>query len=623
MPTRQRPAACLAAGLLAALALWIPAAAGAQISVTPAPAPTPVPAPICVATIDPAPTGVLGRPTALFPPPASTPDHNYLHSSTHLQGNRAYEKWTGGLLYRPPVASGFDSFTSAIVVDNPDPTQQTLVEIDYFDHAGTLVTTTGPHTILPEGFHVEAATPLDSAAGFSGVGAARVRVIEGPGIVGATLLQTPCMTNFTGTICGTGPPFPILGAASMEQLQVVQPEAKELWWGPLPLTLISSIDFFNAHAPFFWVVNPNNAMNNIRVDLVAFDHVSGTAVPFTWRNISLPPFGTLLEKSGPHLTTPPLNGLWDQFFNWYATVPQPYDYDIMVHVVSESSLPILGDGVMTDIYGDQADHPRFRMASHMLATSPTWRLIEPDFSSQPGGIIRTLIGLFNAGTADAGPVRIEYRDRNGAVVGTGTIPSLPPNRSVRIEPGTFGYPAGTVGFGWVRISACTTAGRLVGWTVHEILETPPTEPHYHEAYGDILDGNGGAEPAGGFQVTNASGTWIRKVSPLVRTWPSWFWPGYTTFANTTVGNVGQYWFRFFDMFGIFGAACTNTALQPFAGVPWARTSTTYEDPESLCGPTNLSGRVDVTTGRIKGISVLGDPFIEYGIPGFGNGPIEN
>lgn len=592
-------------------AFWCTAALCAAAWLLPLRAEAQVPA--CFLPVDPMPSGSLGRPTAAFP----GADHNFIHSSTHLLGYPAKVKWAGGLIYLPPVSSGFDQFTSAVVVDNPNPILPLSVRIDYFDHNGVLVGTSTPPPIAPEGFHVEAAAPL---AATSGVGSARVTGLDGD-LVGGVLFHTPCMTNLQGTICDTEVPQPTPGASSMQQLQANQ-EVKELWWGPLPLTLTSAVDFFNAEAPFFFVVNPNNAINKIRVDLVAFDHVSGTSIPFTWRNVALPPFGTLLEKTGPHLFGPPAVGLWDQFFTWYATLAQPYDYDILVHVVSESDLPILGDGVMTDIYGNQSDADplspgfRFRMASHMLASTPANRLIDPDFSVQPGGIIQTLIGLWNTGTVNAGPIRIQYFDRNGAVVSTGNIPVLPPNQSVRIEPGTFGYPAGAVGFGWVRIDGCGS-DKLVGWTAREIL--PTGTPHYHKAFGEILDGNGGKEPGSGFRVANATGTWVRKVSPIVRTWPSWYWPGYTTFANTNVPNVGRYWYLFFNA---AGGACTNVAGQPFAGVPFARTSTTYEDPQSICGPTNLSGRVDTANGGFKGISVLGDPFVEYGIPGFADGGIE-
>lgn len=586
---------------------------------------TPV-GPLCIATPSPIPSGVTATPNPPFPAndcifgSGVNGDHCFIHSSTHLQGLRSRSKWAGGLLYTPPSPSGFQGFTSAVVVNNPDPAQTLTVRIDYFDHNGANVGTSFPPAINPEGFHAEAATPL---AGSLGVGSARINVTgcsnpnpQCPGIVGGVLLHTRCLF---GTLCDTETPFPSPGMSSMQQLQAAQ-RKNELWWGPLPLTQVSPVDFFNTEAPFLWVVNPNNAPNTIRVDLVAFDRVSGVSTPFTWRTITLPPFGTLLEKSGPHLATPPLAGLWDQFITWHTTLGTA-DFDLLVHVTSESDLPILGDGVMTDLYGDDTsvDPPaqvplkRFRMASHMLANTPNWQLVDPDFSYDPDGIIQTEIGVWNTGTTDAGPVSIQYFNRSGAVVSTGTIPSLPPNRSVRIHPGVFGYPTVQVGYGWARISACSGGAKLVGWTVREILETPDLGTHYQKAFGEVLDGNNDAEPGPGFQVTDANGdSWVRKVAPIQRAQPSLYWPGYVTFANTNVSNVGPYWFRFYDP---NGGACTNPAGQPFAGVRVRNTSTTLVDPQTFCFG-NQSGRVDVTAGNVKGIDVIGDPFVEWGIPGF-------
>lgn len=579
---------------LLAAALLLPAMAGAQ----------PCPLPFIQ------PSGVLDRPSASFP----GIDHRFVHSSTHLQGNPQTVKWAGGLIYHPPAGSGFSQFTSAVVVNNPHPSQDLKIKIEYFDHdGGPPVATSLPPLIHPEEFYVEAATPLASAFG---VGSARVTALEGGPLVGAVLFHAPCMTNgIHGEICdGDGQP-PRVGGSSMQQLQMNQ-GATELWWGPLPLTLTSGVDFFNAEAPFFFVVNPNDVPNRIRVRLVAYNHVTGNSTPLNWRTVTLPPFGTLLEKSGPHLAGPPTAGLWDQFYNWYSSLPQPYDIDVLVHVVSEDGLPILGDGVMTDLYGDQAgmQQPgvRFRMASHMLASQPASRLIDPDFSHEPGGVIQTLIGLWNAGTASTGPILVQYFNRNGGLVSTGTIPSLAPNQSARIEPGVFGYPATAVGFGWVRINGCP-GDRLVGWTTREILPTGLRQ--FHKAFGEILDGNGGQEPGPGFQVTNDFGTWTRKVSPILRsvTLPD-DWPGYTTFVNTGTPNLGSYQLLFFDQGGFNCTDLSAGSGQPFAGVPYARTSTTYEDPQNICLPAvNQSGRVDVTHPGFKGINVIGDPFKQWGI----------
>ena len=98
----------------------------------------------------------LGRSNEPFP----SGDHPFLHSGTHLQGRRAQEKYAGGLFYLPGGVTGFGGFTSAVVVDNPDPVFGVNVQIDYFDHTGFPVGSTGPHFIPPEGHHEEAASPL-------------------------------------------------------------------------------------------------------------------------------------------------------------------------------------------------------------------------------------------------------------------------------------------------------------------------------------------------------------------------------------------------------------------------------------------------------------------------------
>lgn len=564
------------------------------------------------------PSGALDRPVATFP----EFDFRFVHSSTHLQGNPQTVKWAGGLLYHPPAASGFNDFTSAVVVDNPDPVNALTVKIEYFDHDGGSPVATNTVSIPREGHHVEAATALGAT---SGVGSARISSTDGRKFVGAVLFQTPCMkrNGFPNPICDTDGQPPRAGGSSMQQLQMNQ-GATELWWGPLPLSEISKVDFFNREAPFLFVVNPDDELDNrIRVDLTTYDRTTGIVGPtFTWRNVTLPPHGTLLEKSGPHLTSSPSNGLWDEFFAQYQLLSQP-DLDVMVHVVSEDNRPILGDGVMTDIYGDepgtsppeQVAEIRFRMASHMLASTPVSRLVAPEFSFEPGGIVQTLIGLWNAGTSTTGSILVQYFDRDGAVVSTGTIPPLAPNQSVRIEPGVFGYPTTAVGFGWVRINGCP-GNKLAGWATSEILPTGVRQ--FHKAFGEILDGNGGLEPGPGFQVINSSGTWQRKVTPLTRTGAVDPWTGYMKFANTSVPNVNAYWYRFFDSTGF---DCTNPAGQPFAGVPYAKTSTTYEDPQTFCSPvTTVSGRVDTTRTGYKGITVIGDPFKEWGIQGFAGTP---
>lgn len=564
----------------------------------------------CVAPIAVTPAGPLGTPS----PPFRSADHPRLHSSTHLQGLPSTEKWAGGLLYAPHASTGFNGFTSAVVVNNPDPSLPAVVRIEYFDHTGAIVGTLTT-TIAPEGHFIDTPVGLRSISpttGPQGVGSARVTVLSGPGIVGVKLHHTRCAGQSCDQEDADQGLTAIPGASSMEQLQVVQDSATRLFWGPLPISTVDPVDFMNGQVPFFWVVNPNPVSNTVQVNLTAFDRTTGTVIgPILWRTIALPPFGTLLEKSGPHV---PGTGVFEFLLGLYGTLVNP-DLDVMVDVTSLSGLPILGDGIMMD---GTSDAQSLRMASHMLASNPTSHLIDPDLSTEAGGIIRTLLGLYNPGPAAAGPITLRYFDRAGTLVSTGTIPGLLPNQSVRIPPGVFGNPANT-GYGWVDIQGCSGADRLVGWTVREIV-TPSSSsrvPQYHKAFGEILDGNGGSEPGPGFFVTNPSGTFLRKSAPFLRTAsPLSSWPGYMTFANTTVPNAGPHFFRFF---AANGADCTDFSLQPFSGVPWAATSTTLEDPQSLCS-ANQSGRADVITGPVNGIVVLGNRLYDYVIPGLAGRP---
>jgi hypothetical protein len=237
--------------------------------------------------------------------------------------------------------------------------------------------------------------------------------------------------------------------------------------------------------------------------------------------------------------------------------------------------------------------------------------------------IQTTLGLWNTGPTDAGPLTIEYFDQNGTVIQTGTIPSLPPAQSARIHPGVFGYPASPSGFGWARVSACNASARLVGWSIAELVSpaSTPSDPGNREAYGEVLAGNNDKEPGTGFAVTSGGATWTRKAAPLVRVDPTWYWPGYTTFANDSVPNVGPYRFRFYNSAG--SGTCNASGI--FAGLRFPNSSTTYEDALLVNSPAcvgNFSERVDVTNGPFVGMNVLGDPFGEYGIPGFAGVPAD-
>jgi len=559
----------------------------------------------CVRPLDPIPTGVSAKPNEGFPAIFGPVDHRFIHSSTHLQGKLAQVKWAGGLVYQP-AGTAFDGYTSALVINNPDPIVSCVVDINYYDAAGTVVQQTLGLTIPPEQLRTDAPTLLAASAGNLGVGSAEVTVTNGcPGIIGAVLMHTNNVLGITDPD-DFGP-----GAASKQQLQV-KPSRTELFWGPLPVTNVTAIDFFNGNAPAFWVVNPNDVANTVRVDLTVFDRATGNSFTINWRTVTLPANGALFEASGPHLAAigSANPGLWNQIISLYFP-PLGLDWDLIVHVVSEDNLPILGDGLMTDFVGDDGGDNlviggRYRMASTMLANNPNWLLVDPDFSYDPGGIIETYIGVANVGTIDAGPVAIEYYNAAGTRISTGTVSSLPPNTSIRIEPGTFGYPTAQVGFGWVRIFGCKPSADLVGWTVREVQDFPGVS-QFQKAFGETLLHTTSAEPGVGF----TAGGMTRKLKPISRVNPFFFWPGYTTFVNQSIGNIGAYNFELL----LDSATFSCGVLGPFAGLPWAETSSTYEDSFNICNPTNISVAVDHTSGEIEGIGVIGDPLVEWLIPG--------
>ncbi|MCG8455129.1 MAG: hypothetical protein MI919_02540 [Holophagales bacterium] len=642
-PSRDRRPGLLVAALATALILVSALPAAAQIQ------------PACLAVIDPiSDNSPLGRPGGLAGVPFPINDQNYIHSATLFQGERRTEKWSGTLVYRPPVSTGFGGFTSALVVNNGDAVLPACVEIDYFTETGGLpIATSVGITIPPNGFYTEAATPLDGQTGpANGVGSARIRVVPcqdgtiSEGIVGATLLHSRELFDLTDpdnppSTQGLKP-----GMSSMQQLQLAQDSTTELWWGPIPLTQSSPTDFFNGAAPFLTAVNPNGAPTTVSIEIYAWDRVANTLIgPLPWRTVTLPPFGSITEFTGPHLTAlgTPAPGLWNYITSLYSG-GFTADLDVVYRVFTTDGGSILGDGVITDVYknGLQPAQPspvrvdegfdfqpvdadidpignlqlgkRFRMASTMLFNNPAWILTSPDNSTQTGAgsLVRLLGGVTNLTGANVA-VGFEYFSRNRVPISTGSI-TLAPGQSVRIEPGAPGYPASRA-FGWIRVRTCNPSQRVIGWTGHEILDTPPFEPHYHKAFAQAFVGINGPEPGPGFTIFDPAinQTVTRKVAPINRTLLSFPWPGYMTFVNNSVANIGPYRWQFYASTG-FNCTAAGPGLV-YAGLPFGWTSTTYVDPEASCS-ANLMGTADHTTGRIEGSDVIGDPFDEWGIPGF-------
>jgi len=596
--TRRSPARALA------LAAWIAAASAPAlhawndqvIIIDPAPVP-------CLAQVQPIPSGVTDRPLDDW---GTQPDHYYLHSSTNLQGYPTVEKFAAGLFYFPSTPAELGAFQSVIVVTNPAPAPgpAATIAIDYFDEGGNpLATTTA--TIPAEGTHTEVASPLafGSVPG-PGRGSARIRSTNGVPIVGVTdhWATSVDLSAFSGPSYLPDPDPFHPGLSSMQQLQARQANKTQLFLGPLPQSTTATLDFLNRNAPFFWVMNPNPTPTTATIFISSRN---GVVLPTT--TVTIPAFATHLDLT-----------LWNLFLTSYfggGTVDD--DYRVLV----KGSQAIVGDAVMADFFGDSSVGKRFRIGSAMMANTASPSLVNAEFTfenTSPG--IQTIVGLFNPTVADVGPVRVQYFDRDGAAVGPGeSFPTFPRGALRRIGPGLASspnYPTTPVFAGWMRITACRAG--LVGWTMRTAGDVPGvTNPGFNKVWGEELTGGNGKEPGDGFAVTVSGLPRIRKVAPLVRADGSFYWPGYTTFVNDGVSNVGNYEFRYF-------AADTNffppnaTPIPPggaFLGVRFGATSFTYEDPlvSPGFGAINLSERVDTANGGHDGINVIGDPLIEWGI----------
>lgn len=560
------------------------------------------PIPACPIVVDPAPSGVTDRPAVGFD---TWPDYNFVHSSTHLQGEPATEKFAPGLLWNPPAPQELSGFRSVIVITNPNPAASLTADVELYDEGGTQVALI-PVSLPPEGFTTVTAAPLAGGTP-AGRGSARVISTNGTSFVGETIHHTLSvdLTPFGGPVVTDPDPFNP-GATSLQQLQVRQAGKTSLFLGPFPVSDQSSLDFLNGNAPFLWVMNPNPLPATVSVTLLSRLGISlGTAT------VTLQPFATHLELR-----------LWNLLWGPYLSGTINYDDDFLVVVTADR--PVVGETVMTDLFGNgsgPSDHlrlgNRFRMGSAMLANSPALRVFNPELTYQPTNLgIQTIMGILNAGTGNVGPVRIQYFNRNGVSLGNDNIGSLPRGAMARIGPGlpaSPNYPAGPVFDGWVRITGCKPG--LVGWTMRTAGDEPDASPPpFKKSWGEALAGANGSEPGDGFTVTVGGQSWVRKAASIVRVDPSFYWPGYTTFVNHAVSNIGPYWYRFFTA---GGTDVTLTAGQPFAGLRFANTSFSFEDPQvdpfQIFFATNLSERVDHTTGRIQGIHVIGDPMVEWGI----------
>lgn len=389
----------------------------------------------------------------------------------------------------------------------------------------------------------------------------------------------------------------------MQQLQRKQAGKTELAFGPIPLSNQLSHDFLNGILALPWVRNPTAQPNNIQIT-----YTSDTGLVLGPFNLTLPPNGSVLHPTIVNLVAP-------LYFTDTA-----FSESFVFEATSLSGLPLIGEMILTDFFGPDADGltdddgmwldfgDRFRMGSAMMANTADSVLVNPELTYQVGDPgVTTLMGIWNTGDVDAGPVSIRYHDRNGAVLGIDNIPSMPAGSQRLIGPGLAtspNYPAPGVFDGWVRITACKKG--LIGWTMRQTEGSG-----FQKVYGETLHGTNAKEPGIGFPAAIGNKTWVRKVKPVSQVWDvddGFWWPGYTNFVNDSVSNIGRYVYRFKDFVG--GASFGSAS---FSGLRYANTSFTYED-ELVSTPFNpalVSGRVDHASGVIKGIGAIGDPLYEW------------
>lgn len=560
----------------------------------------------CPVPVFPAPTLPSARPNVGYSNDSTRLDSMWMHSSTNLQGYATTEKFAPCLFYNPTekdIKDQLGGFQSALVINNPSPTVSTTVSVELRDRNGTPAGPTLTQTIGPNGTWNFATTQLQGAA--NGVGSARIRATQP--IVGASLHYVDSVL-IGGTLI-TDPDILHPGEGTMQQLQASQRAGMSLYAGPMPLSNSSSFDFLNGNLPFYCVMNTTPTPTTI----TAFKG-SSSGIAFPTLTATLPGYGQFIDMS-----------LWQSAESFYLTGTGALD-DNAWAFVSSSQSPLVGELYLADFfaYGSPGSPgmslgKKFRVGSAMMANTPSSNVTSAEVTQQtvaPLPRTDTLIGVLNASTVDIGPVTVTYRNRNGGIAGTNTVASLLPGQTLRLTPGTPGFPASPFFDGWADIRACKSG--LIGWTMREITKNGNT--HFEKTYGEELVGANGLEPGKAIPVVEQGIAVNRKVAPFGRV-SDWWWPSYTNFANNSVSNVGNYWFRFFRATPAT-IDVTNYTGQPFAGLPFGSTSFSYQDglggQVSLPPNTNMniSGRVDVKTGSVIGITAIGDPLEEWQIPGF-------
>lgn len=596
--------------VLAGTAALASSPAGAQVH----PLPPQQPIPACFFSSHTPPVGPNQAPPDLFadpalfhnPTPAHSNDYHWIHSSVHLQGAGALQKWGACLFFNPDKEQttpiDMSDWRSALIVNNPSRGHTVTATITYRDPQGNVLGPVNTVTIPPEQTYVRGAIELR----LFGRGIGSVEVNANHPIVGATLHHFNKLTLSNGrSVSNTSS-----GANSMQQLQMSQ-DVSILYSGPFPFSNSSAEDFLNGVLPVNCVLNPNPTPTTLKV--------VSTNLPI--QTVTLPPFGMHLDTS-----------LWKLTETAYLNPLGLFNKDIITLVESDGN-PILGDFLMVDVFGNGppanlVPAGSFRMGSGMMQNDPASRLINPEHTEtgpfaqpppppQPSlpktPPVETMMSIANVSGSDVGPVTVEFfaRANGGLPLATLSFPSLPSFAVQRITPATSLIPENFAG--WARITACGPG--LIGWTMREVMQqtVPFTTPQFREVYGEELEGANGGEPGQGIPVQLGGQPWISKVAPLLRAGndndPFNWWPGYVNGVNSGTANLGSYWHRFFTL---------DTGMlvgqQNFAGLSFANSSFTYVDPiVTVTANTNVSGRFDATVIGASGMEAIGDPLVEWGI----------
>jgi hypothetical protein len=551
----QTPTVSRALGTFAAAALLLPSLSAQQLIAT----------------------GPTDRPADTY----SAAEHADVSCSLPLQGDRLSTKYAPVLFgaNAPTLAN----FVTVVVVNNTEPTLDLVVDIDYFDNNGALLSSLNALTIAPEDSYVGVA-PVSGTT----VGTVRVRTnpqTQATTFVGATVYYADTVVN------PLNPEASIQASdylASMQPLQGLQRAETTLHFGPIPVHAFSPsspLDLVNGIFGFITLINPATAPNNVQITL-------SNGNSFVQ---ALPPVA--IAAGGAAIDVTAFNRALDVFRNG---IPGD-DEDLFITVTSLDNRALIGELLMLDLASNQNFGDgglsnvggRVRMASTMAGYVATSTAVSPEVTVQVNDL-QTVIGISRVGGGALVPATVTYYDRDGNVLGTDVTPPLGPTKSVVIGPGvptSPNFPTTGLFGGWARVT--TPTGSLIGWT----MRGSENGAYPNRAYAELLWGNGGSEHAFGW----LSGGLRRSIAPLAFELddqnPD---PGYIAIVNDSAANIGVWELRFWEMVtpGLSG-------LQTFAGLGLDRTALTYEDPIITTTAQLHFGQVSVTNVGAKGIATIG------------------